>query len=79
MCFEFKNPHANLTSPPQSHGHPVPKIAISFALHSNLKYLFFIYILTTKQSIMETKLGLPSLYLHLQLHMSVHNHLIINT
>ena len=79
MHFEFKIPHANLTLLPQSHGHLAPKIAISFALHNNRKYLFFTYMPIIKQSIMEAKHGLPSLYLHLQLHTSVHNHLIINT
>ena len=77
-CFKFKTPHANLASFLQSHGHPAPKTAISFALHNNRKRLFFIYITTTKQCIMETKHGLPSLFLHLQLHTSTHNHLIIN-
>ena len=78
-CFKFKTPQADLTSFPQSHGHPAPKIAISFALHNNHKRLFFIYIPTIKRSIMETKHGPSSLYLHLQLHKSAHNHLIINT
>ena len=37
MYFKFKTPHANPTSFPQSHGHPAPKTAISFALHNNRK------------------------------------------
>ena len=42
VCFKFKTPQADLTSFPQSHGHPAPKIAISFALHNNRKLLFCI-------------------------------------